>query len=64
MMMEFDDRHTMTSQRFNQAIATAKRLANSGPVCVTHRGDPAYVLLSIEKYQELLEQVNSISEAS
>lgn len=64
LMMEFDDRHTMTSQRFNQAIATAKRLADSGPVVVTHRGDPAYVLLSIDQYQELVEERESALEAS
>lgn len=43
----------VTSREFNQDVSAAKRAADEGPVIITDRGDPAYVLLTIEEYREL-----------
>ena len=45
---------TLTSREFNQDTAGAKKAAAGGPVVITDRGRPAHVLLSIERYQELI----------
>ncbi len=44
---------TMTSREFNQDTARAKRAAKKGPVRITERGRPAYVLLTQEEYEAL-----------
>jgi Antitoxin Phd_YefM, type II toxin-antitoxin system len=44
---------TLTSREFNQDVARAKRAANAGPVIITDRGRPAYVLMRHETYQRL-----------
>lgn len=44
---------TMTAREFNQSIARAQRVADAEPVMITRRGEPAYVLLSIEEYERL-----------
>ena len=44
---------TMTSREFNQHVARAKRVANKGPVIITDRGRPAYVLMRHETYRRL-----------
>lgn len=44
---------TMTSREFNQDTARAKRAAKSGPVIITERGKPAFVVLSIEEFERL-----------
>lgn len=44
---------TMTSREFNQHTGRAKRLADKGPVVITDRGEPAYVLLSEKAYATL-----------
>jgi prevent-host-death family protein len=44
---------TFTSREFNQNTAGAKRAAANGPVFITNRGKPAYVLMSIEEYRRL-----------
>jgi antitoxin (DNA-binding transcriptional repressor) of toxin-antitoxin stability system len=44
---------TMSSREFNQDIAAAKRAAKEGPVVVTDRGEPAFVLLSHAEYRRL-----------
>lgn len=46
---------TVTSREFNQDVSAAKRAATHGPVVVTDRGEPAYVLLSIGEYLRLTE---------
>jgi prevent-host-death family protein len=43
----------LTSREFNQDVARAKRAANDGPVIITDRGRPAYVLMRHETYQRL-----------
>ena len=44
---------TISSYAFNQDIGRAKRTAKAGPVFITERGRPAFVLLRYEAYQQL-----------
>jgi prevent-host-death family protein len=44
---------TMTSREFNQHTGRAKRAADKGPVVITDRGEPAYVLIKSEDYERL-----------
>ena len=44
---------TFSSREFNQDVAKAKRAARKGPVVITDRGRPAYVLLKHEDYRRL-----------
>ncbi len=53
---------TFSSREFNQNTSRAKRAAKKGPVFITHRGRPAHVFLTIEKFQELASQQKSIVE--
>lgn len=43
----------MTSREFNHDVGKAKRAAEDGPVIITDRGRPAYVLLKHDDYQRL-----------
>ncbi|MGC3953792.1 MAG: type II toxin-antitoxin system prevent-host-death family antitoxin [Propionicimonas sp.] len=43
----------MTSRELNRDVSAAKRAANHGPVIITDRDEPAYVLLSIDDYRRL-----------
>ncbi len=45
---------TLSSREFNQDVSRAKRAAELGPVIVTDRGEPAYVLLSHDAYRRLV----------
>lgn len=45
---------TVTSRSFNQDPTAAKRAANVSPVQITERGKVSHVLLSIDKYQEII----------
>ncbi len=53
---------TVSSREFNQDVSKAKRAALKGPVIITDRGHPAHVLLTIEKYQQITGQQESIVE--
>jgi len=44
---------TLTSRAFNQETGRAKKAAGQGPVFITDRGRPSYVLLSIAEYRRL-----------
>lgn len=44
---------TISSRDFNQNVNNAKNSAHSGPVFITDRGKPSYVLLSIDQYKAL-----------
>jgi prevent-host-death family protein len=44
---------TISSRELNQDLASAKRAAVSGPVIVTDRGEPAFVLTTHDDYQRL-----------
>ena len=41
---------TISGREFNQDIARAKRAANDGPVIITDRGTPAFVLQRYEDW--------------
>lgn len=43
----------MSSREFNQNPSEAKRAAEEGPVIVTDRGEPAFVLLKYDAYRRL-----------
>jgi PHD/YefM family antitoxin component YafN of YafNO toxin-antitoxin module len=43
----------LTSREFNQGVARAKRAAQAGPVIITDRGRPAYVLMRHDTYRRL-----------
>jgi prevent-host-death family protein len=43
----------ISSREFNQHVSRAKRAADKGPVVITDRGAPAYVLLKHDAYQRL-----------
>ena len=45
--------HTLTSREFVHNVSAAKRLAATGPVFITDRGQPAFALLSIKDYQRM-----------
>lgn len=44
---------TMSSREFNQNPSEAKRAAEDGPVIVTDRGEPAFVILKYDAFQRL-----------
>ncbi|BBZ51385.1 antitoxin [Mycobacterium heidelbergense] len=50
----------MTSRELNRDVSAAKRAANEGPVVITDRGKPAYVLLSIAEYRRLKDRRNIV----
>jgi len=45
--------HTVSSRELNQDVGRAKRAAEDGPVVITDRGRPSYVLLSWAEYRRL-----------
>lgn len=45
---------TISSRDLNQDIGAAKRAARQGPVIITDRGVPAFVLLTHDEYCRLL----------
>ena len=53
---------TLSSREFNQDIGKAKRAAEKGPVIITDRGKPAYVLLDIDDYQSIANESPNIVE--
>ena len=53
---------TLSSREFNQDISKAKRAAEKGPVIITDRGKPAYVLLDIDDYQSIANESPNIVE--
>ncbi len=44
----------VSSREFNQNTGGAKKAAERGPVFITDRGRPSYVLLSFDAYEKLL----------
>ena len=53
---------TLTSREFNQDTGGAKKAAEKGPVYITHRGRPSYVLLTFADFQRLSGNEPSIIE--
>lgn len=51
---------TISSREFNQDVSHAKRAAETGPVVITDRGHPAFVLLRHDAYCRLTGEGQSI----
>lgn len=43
----------LSSREFNQDVSRAKRAADQGPVVITDRGRPAYVLMRHDAFRRL-----------
>lgn len=56
-------RTTITAREFNQDVSRAKRAADVGPVIITDRGKPAYVLLRHDDYRRLTSEGPSLRQA-
>ncbi len=54
---------TISSRAFNQDVGGAKRAAEQGPVIITDRGEPAYVLLRHEDWRRLRGERSSLRQA-
>jgi len=50
----------LSSREFNQDVSRAKRAAEKGPVVITDRGKPAYVLMRHDAYSRLAGRNKSI----
>jgi len=55
--------NTMSSREFNQDLAKAKRAAKQGPVTITDRGKPAFVLMKHQDYLRLSGRHMSLADA-
>jgi len=53
---------TITSREANQFFGKAKRAAEEGPVTITDRGRPAFVLMKYDEYRRLTEPRRSIAD--
>lgn len=53
---------SISAREFNQDVSRAKRAADQGPVVITDRGQPAYVLLTHEDYRRLKGDSSSLLE--
>lgn len=53
----------LSSREFNQDVSRAKRAADKGPVIITDRGEPAYVLMRHDVYKRLAGGEQSILDA-
>ena len=51
---------TISSRDFNQDVSRAQRAAEAGPVVITDRGRPAFVLLRYDTYRGLIGEGESI----
>ena len=51
---------TLSGRDFPRNIRRARRAADDGPVIITDRGEPAYVLLSHDDYRRLAGDVPAI----
>lgn len=51
---------TVTSREFNHDVSKIKRDSKNGPVFITDRGKPRHVLLSIEGYEKLKDDKETI----
>ena len=51
---------TMSSRTFNRDVGKAKKAAQAGPVIITDRGQPAYVLMHIDQYRQVTGSKKSI----
>lgn len=55
---------TVSSREFNRDVSAAKRAAADGPVVITDRGEPAYVLLSLDEFRRLKDKRSLVQRLS
>jgi hypothetical protein len=53
--------HTITSREFGHNVNSAKHLAKRGPLFITDRGNPAFVLLNIADFRQLADGKRDMS---
>ena len=53
---------TLSSREFNQDTGGAKKKALTGPVYITDRGKPSFVLMSYDEYKTMTSKKSSIGE--
>jgi prevent-host-death family protein len=53
---------TVSSREFNQDTSGVKKASANGPVVITDRGRPAYVLLTFEEFERMKGPQKSIAE--
>jgi PHD/YefM family antitoxin component YafN of YafNO toxin-antitoxin module len=53
---------TFSSRQFNQDASRAKKAAQTGPVFITDRGQPAHVLLTFDDYKKLAQMPTRIAD--
>ena len=53
---------TVSAREFENDLSAAKRAAAREPVVITDRGEPAFVLLSIEEYRRITCRSRSVVE--
>jgi prevent-host-death family protein len=53
---------TLTSGAFSQDPGAARKSAETGPVIITHRGEPTHVLLNIAEYRRLTGAPRSLAD--
>jgi len=51
---------TLSSREFNQDTGRAKKATETGPVVITDRGKPAYVLMTFSHYQRVVRKRKNI----
>jgi prevent-host-death family protein len=53
---------TLSSREFNQDTSRATKAARKGPVYITNRGRPTFVLLHMDDFNKLTHQEKSIGD--
>ena len=53
---------TFSSRQFNQDASRAKKAAQTGPLFITDRGQPAHVLLTFDDYKKLTQTPTRIAD--
>ncbi|WP_337245288.1 type II toxin-antitoxin system Phd/YefM family antitoxin [Luteimonas sp. gir] len=53
----------LSSSQFRRNVGRATRESERGPVLITQRGEPAYVLLSIQDYRRLVVPRRTLADA-
>jgi prevent-host-death family protein len=55
---------TITARDFNRDVSAAKRAAETGPVVITDRGKPAFVLLAFDEFRKLKDKRSLVERLS
>ncbi|MCI5168544.1 MAG: type II toxin-antitoxin system Phd/YefM family antitoxin [Candidatus Electrothrix sp. GM3_4] len=51
---------TISGTALNRNVGKAKKAAQTGPVIITDCGKPAYILMNIAQYQEVIGNIKNI----